>query len=60
MAPLYNIGANQVIIARFHWKEPGYLGGVGEMSLPSASPNVCNNEPLYNRGQLYTQHKGNH
>ena len=60
MAPLYNVGANQAIIAGFYSKEPGYLGGMGEMSLPSASPNVCNNEPSYNRGQLYIQWKGNH
>lgn len=59
--PLYiMLGLTMLNIAVFYCKEPGYLGGMGEMILPPVSPNVCNNESSYNRGQLHIQWKGNH
>lgn len=59
--PLYILlGLTRSYIAGFYCKEPGYLGGMGEMILPPTSLNVCNNEPSYNRGHLYIQWKGNH
>lgn len=43
--PLYILlGLTRLYIAGFYYKEPGYLGGMGEMILPPTSLNVCNNE----------------